>query len=278
MTGLPADAHIRRIALRVGDLDRLATWYGTVLGLTEHERTSDRYTVGTETRTLVVLENGADAPRRQPSGAGLFHLAIRVPTRGDLGSALRRIEKEWTLTGASDHGFSEAMYLRDPENNGIEVYRDRPRSAWPFDADGRLRAPSDPLDVTTVRSAGTDKHVLPAEADLGHVHLEVTAIERSIRWYRDLIGFDVRMRPAQDVAFLAAGEYHHHLALNTWNGRTDPAAGRGIAWFEIGLPSRDAVRAVRERCERADVTAGSISDGIAMADPDGIGVRCVHAP
>ena len=301
---------IGRVALRVASLDRVLPFYRDALGFgvertagDEGERT--RLTAGGE--TLVVLEEHADAPPRGESEAGLFHVAVRVPDRAALADVLARVRRMGaTLTGASDHLVSEALYLRDPAGNGVEVYYDRPREEWPHTDDGGVAMDTLPLDLDDLSGAAeaaeTDDSdaagavesgppgaaVLPAGTDIGHVHLEVTNLAQAEAFYADALGLNVRARYGDDAAFLAAGEYHHHVGLNTWNGRRSPAGdGLGLAWFEVALPDAGALDGVRRRLEdrgyaveadpRADEDGGERGDRDAptAVDPDGIRVRLV---
>jgi catechol 2,3-dioxygenase len=270
MTGLPAETAVGRVALRVGDIDGLVEFYSTVVGLDVQHRTGDRAVVGAGGDPLVELHAAPDAPARGQA-AGLFHTAVRVPSRGALGAALARIEDGWRLTGASDHHVSEALYLRDPEDNGVEVYCDRPREEWP-ERGGRVEMDTLPLDREDLREAADpDGASVPEGTDVGHVHLEVTDMAAAREFYVETVGLNVRQ--AWDGAlFVAAGEYHHHVGLNTWNGRTEPAGGPGIEWFELRVPA-GALGAARDRLDDADIEVADADGGLAVRDPDAIGVR-----
>jgi catechol 2,3-dioxygenase len=285
---LPDGARIGRVALHVGDLDETTAFYRDVVGLAVLDRDGDEVVLGVDggdagTVPLLVVHRDPDRPERGQSDAGLFHTAFRVPSRGALGEALGRVRDRWRLDGASDHLVSEALYLTDPEGNGVEIYRDRPREEWPLD-DGTVRMATEPLDLQeiaaaagdTARSTPVDR--APRGTDVGHVHLEVTSLSAFEAVYVDGLGFEVGMT-GPDVRFVAAGGYHHHLGANTWRGRTTPAAGRGLAWFEVVVADAAAVDAVRTRLD-AVAADGDVEfdvdkrdDGIAVTDADGIEVR-----
>jgi catechol 2,3-dioxygenase len=284
---LPAETRIGRAALRVADLDETAAFYRDVVGLAVLDRDAERATLGVDGTPLLVLERDADRPARGRTDAGLFHTAFRVPSRAALGEALGRVRERWRLDGASDHLVSEALYLDDPEGNGVEIYRDRPREEWPTDGDGTVRMATEPLDVEGVAAAAsaggrTDSagpvDRVPAGTDVGHVHLEVTSLAAFEAVYVDGLGFEVGMR-GPDVRFVAAGGYHHHLGANTWRGRTTPAAGQGLAWFEVVVPDEAALDAVRARLDAVAAERGvefAVEErgaGIAVTDADGIEVR-----
>jgi len=290
---LPAGTRIGRVALRVADLEETTAFYRDVVGLAVLDRDGDEAVLGVGDEELLVLQRAADAPERGPTDAGLFHTAFRVPSRAALGEALGRVRDRWRLDGASDHLVSEALYLDDPEGNGVEIYRDRPREECPVADDGSVRMATEPLDVEGVAaaadpdfaedSAGDAADSAPADrvppgTDVGHVHLEVTSLSAFEAVYVDGLGFEVGMT-GPDVRFVAAGGYHHHLGANTWRGRTTPTSGRGLAWFEVVVPDGAALDAVRARLDAVasdgdtEFAVDGRADGIAVTDGDGIEVR-----
>jgi len=269
---LPQETHIGRTALRVNDLDELTGFYRDVVGLSVLRRSDSRSELGVEDTPLLVLEGDADALGRHRSGAGLFHNAFRVPSRAALGDALARIREHWQLGGASDHGVSEALYLTDPEGNGIEIYRDYPREDWPRADNGRIRMGTYTLDLGPLEAAATGAAGLPAGTDVGHVHLEVSSLEAFNDFYVDTFGFEVQTEvPA--ALFVGAGGYHHHLGANTWNHRTGPVSGRGLSWFEVLVPNDESLETVRSRLRGREIPVTDTDDGIVVHDPDEIEVR-----
>ncbi|QOS10549.1 glyoxalase domain protein (homolog to catechol-2,3-dioxygenase) [Haloferax gibbonsii] len=298
---LTDDSHLGRVALRVGSLDRVVPFYRDVVGLAvERERDGSRAVLSAGETPVVVLDEDPDAPERGRREAGLFHLAVRVPDRGALGDVLSRARTRATdagatLSGASDHLVSEALYFRDPEGNGVEVYYDRPREEWPWTDDRRVSMDTLALDLGSLAddAAGGDR--APDGTDLGHVHLEVTNVPRSRDFYVDALGMRVRDEGYPSASFVAAGEYHHHVGLNSWNTRSAPAGeGRGIEWFEVVVPDAATLDAVRESLvdgghefdeggfdedEPGDgdaAGAAGATDSLVVSDPDGIEIRVVH--
>jgi catechol 2,3-dioxygenase len=263
---------VGRVALTVADPDGLATFYETVVGLVVHDRTDERVVLGDGTTPLLELVAAPDRPERGRDEAGLFHLAVRVPTRAALGAALERVEAGARLDGAADHHVSEALYLSDPEGNGVEIYRDRPRDEWPETADGRVQMDTLSLSLDALRAESDGGERVPAGTDVGHVHLEVTDVEAARSFYVDTLGLRLRQE-MRGALFVAAGDYHHHLGLNPWRGRTAPQRGRGLAWFELRLPDAAALAAVRERLEAADVAVTDRDDGIVVTAPDDVSLR-----
>ena len=273
-------AHIDSVELRVADVDRSRRFYEQALGLepaggesaSPHALGSaDRapsVSLGMDGHPLLVLrevEPGAPAP---PTTTGLYHVAFRHPTRPGLASALRRLAAVGArLTGASDHGVSEALYLDDPDHNGLEVYWDRPRESWPTSPDGGVDMFTAPLDVESLLAQNPGIDPNEPGTDIGHVHLRVSDVDRSIGYYRDVLGMDLRARLGHEAGFLAAGDYHHHVGVNSWQSRgggSPPPGSAGLERFTIALPSEEA------RDEVAARIGGS--DG---RDPDGIELRLI---
>ncbi|WP_430504902.1 VOC family protein [Haloparvum sp. PAK95] len=274
--GIPPSTAIGRVSLRVADLETVATFYETVVGLRRLRESADRVVLGAGEEPLLVLSAAPDAPARTREEAGLFHTAFLVPSREALGVALERIEATATLTGASDHLVSEALYLRDPEGNGVEVYCDTPRSEWQ-EGDGEVAIDSRPLDLADLRAHAsradaTAAEGVPAATTVGHVHLEVTDLPAAQSLFVDGIGMRVRQTWNESATFVAAGDYHHHVGLNTWNDRTEPQRGRGLDWFEIRLPSAEALAATRERLRSAGYDVDEATDAVTV---DGMECRLV---
>lgn len=267
---LPDDTRIGRVLLRVGSIDQVIPFYRDVIGL-EVTDSGDRVILGTGERSVVLLEENPSGPVRSREEAGLFHVAFRVPSRDALGAVLARIrESGWELQGASDHLVSEALYLTDPDGNGVEVYRDRPRSDWPIRPDDQVEMDTLPLDLADLaRETDMESRRAPPGTDIGHIHLEVIDRSESEAWYRERLGFSVMARYGEDAVFLGAGGYHHHVGLNTWNRRSVRSTGnRGLGWFEVIVPTAEAKEALLTR-----IRSTPSRDRDEVSDPNGIVVR-----
>jgi catechol 2,3-dioxygenase len=185
------------------------------------------------------------------------------------------IEQGWRLTGASDHLVSEALYLRDPEGNGIEIYRDRPREEWGHSGTGELQMATLPLDLDDVLAAEGESdqppNGMPAGTTMGHVHLRVADIPAAEAFYNGALGLDVMIRSYPGALFVAAGGYHHHIGLNTWESQGAPAppdGSLGLDRYELVLPDEDERDAAAGRVgETGD--AVHIDDGVLATDPAG---------
>src|SRR5689334_5260794 len=224
---------------------------------------------------VVELVGDPDAPPRPRGTSGLFHLAILVPSRADLARALQRVaEGRWRLSGASDHLVSEALYLSDPEGNGIELYRDRPREEWPI-RDGQLQMDTLPLDLDGVLGELRREDAaapMPPGTRMGHVHLNVGDLTATEAFYSGTLGFDVTVRGYPGALFVSAGGYHHHLGLNTWAGEGAPAAPagtRGLRQFEVVLPDGAALGAEQDRLREAGFEPALEEGGVRVTDPSG---------
>ncbi|MDS0474417.1 VOC family protein [Natrinema sp. 1APR25-10V2] len=269
---IPDTARIGRTALLVADLDAMVDFYRDVVGLAVHARDETTATLGVDETPLLVLKRAENAPARSREAAGLFHNAFRVPSRTALGAALERVRDRWQLDGASDHHVSEALYLTDPEDNGVEIYRDRPKAEWPRTDDGSVRIGTVSLDLGDVAAQSDGAATAPPETTVGHVHLEVSSIDAARAFYVDTLGLRVQTA-ARSALFVAAGDYHHHLGLNTWNGRSKPLDGRGLAWFEFVVSDEGALATVRQRLEGADIFIREQGRSLEIRDPDGIPIR-----
>ena len=274
---LPSDTSLGSICLNAGDQDSLADFYIQTVGLRELGSRNGVAALGTDdTQPLVQLLPTPGAPPRPAGTTGLFHLAILVPSRLELARALRRVtESGWRLTGASDHLVSEAVYLRDPEGNGIEIYRDRPRAEWHRE-DGQIEMDTLPLDLEGVLGELADDDSPPggmtAGTRLGHVHLNVADIVASERFYAGALGFDVTVRGYPGALFVSAGGYHHHVGLNTWMGEgapPPPPGARGLDRFEVVVPAATDLDAAEQQLTDSGAHAERGPDGLTAVDPSG---------
>jgi catechol 2,3-dioxygenase len=274
---LPPDTSLGPVGLNAGDAGSLAAFYEQTVGLRSLGTSNGIAALGAEEgKPLVELILTPSAPLRPAGTTGLFHLAILVPTRLELARALRRVsESGWRLTGASDHLVSEALYLRDPEGNGIEIYRDRDRKDW-RQVGGEIEMDTLPLDLESVLSEldGDDAQpgAMPPGTRLGHVHLNVADIPASEAFYHDALGFDVTVRSYPGALFVSAGGYHHHVGLNTWMGEgapPPPPGARGLERFEVVLPSVADVETAERRLAEQGVQTHRTDRGLLTEDPSG---------
>jgi len=252
MEQLPAATAMGRVDLSVADLERSLDYYRHSIGLDVLAESGSEATLGVGATELLRL---SEEPGARPADgySGLFHFALLVPDRVDLGrwlayAARRRV----ALTGASDHFVSEALYLRDPDHHGIEIYADRPRELWEGRVDRMGTWPLDLDDLLHAVPEGEDGQFagLPDGTTMGHVHLRVADVDETVGFYRDLLGFDLMAQLGPQAAFLSAGGYHHHLGGNTWESLGAVQAPEGTARlrsFTIVLPDDASLAAAASR-------------------------------
>ncbi len=269
------DRHLEpgAIRLNVADLDGARAFYEQTIGLRQVGGDAEVLRLGTNGTALVELVDAPGAPRRPPHTTGLFHLAILHQSRLELARALSRVGRSgWSLTGASDHLVSEALYLSDPEGNGIELYHDRPRADWRY-VDGRLEMSTLPLDLDGLAAeAGGDPGSggLSSGARIGHLHLNVADLGQAEAFYCGLLGFEVTVRGYPGALFVSTGGYHHHLGFNTWAGRgapSPPAGALGLNRFELSVQQALELDRIERRLSEAGIDAERGEDGIRVADP-----------
>jgi catechol 2,3-dioxygenase len=262
------------LELSVADLGRSLTFYTQALGFSVLDRTEHAATLSAAgTPLLLLAEQPAARPWPTDGVTGLYHFAILLPSRPDLGRWLRHwLQLGLPLPGQGDHLVSEALYLRDPDGHGIEVYRDRPRSEWQW-SNGQVRMASDPVDIRGLlqdaESSGHDWSGLPAGTRLGHIHLQVGDIAQAVTFYHDILGFDI-VAQIPSALFVSAGGYHHHLGLNTWHSRgagPAPASTARLRFFTIDLASEEARAAVIGRLDAAGIAHAPAADTVAVRDP-----------
>lgn len=275
------------VALTVADIQRSVDFYQDAIGLELLARKASTATMGVGHRPLLELHEQAGAmpwPRGGRSYTGLYHFALLLPTRADLGRWLRHwLEDARPTPGQGDHLVSEALYVEDPDGHGIEIYRDRPRDEWPWH-DGQVVMATDPVDVRGLLNAAGDDAAkwsgLPAGTTLGHIHLQVRDISESSRFYHQLLGFKV-MATMPSALFLAAGSYHHHVGMNIWHSNGAQSAPEQFArllYYTVDLTSGRALDELRARLDDAGYAAVAETGGFAVTDPAGIRVRFRASP
>jgi catechol 2,3-dioxygenase len=263
------------VHLAVTDLERSSDFYREAIGLGVQGGENGVAALGAGGEDLLVLHEEPGAARAGRAGAGLYHFALLHPSRKELArAALRLAATRTAIQGASDHKFSEAIYLPDPDGNGIELYADRPRDQWPEPLEALPAGGPMPLDLQGLLELARGDE--PAAADpglvVGHMHLHVGGLEDALDFYRDVIGFEP-MILTPSAAFVSAGGYHHHLGLNTWRGEGVAAApddSVGLRRWTIVLPDEGEVARVRGRVEEAGLEHEQLNGGFVVRDPWGI--------
>lgn len=234
-----APISIGSVGLRSRNAEALADYYRRVVGLNDISRDGETITLGAGSRPLLVIEGDNALQPEDPRTAGLFHTAFLLPERADLGRWINNaVEKQIAIEGASDHLVSEALYLTDPEGNGIEIYTDRAPSDWKWDG-SQVAMATQRMDIPGVRgsvAAGTKWQGMPENSIVGHVHLRVGDPVTAEEWWHKEMGFDTVAKYGRDAVFLSTGGYHHHIGANAWQSRgAGPRAGgrTGLSWVEL---------------------------------------------
>lgn len=267
------DTKIGSVSLTIADLARSLNYYRQNIGLELLKQEENTAVLGSGETELLRLEARPSAPKPRHS-TGLYHFALLLPSRLELARTLRHlINTQTPIAGASDHLVSEALYLSDPDGNGIEIYRDRPRSEWPYVNDV-LQMSTDPLDFAGVLSELEEDQFtwngLHNDTIMGHIHLHVNYLDVAEAFYTKTLGFELITRYGPSAAFVSAGGYHHHIGLNTWAGvgaPPPPDNAVGLNWFTILLPDQDALRATAVRLQAADIAYEKREDGLFLRDP-----------
>jgi len=252
---IASDAHMGLVELSVSDLDRSLAYWQDAIGLRVLSQEDGTAVLGADTPLVRFVEEPGARPAR--GFTGLFHVALLVPDRPSLGRFLAHTAHEQIpLTGLSDHVVSEAIYLRDPDYHGIEVYADRPREQWEGQVSQRMT--TIPLDTDSLLAEAGEAEFdgLPDGTTVGHVHLCVRDVDEMVGFYRDKLGMGVTAQAGQQAAFLSAGGYHHHLGGNTWETLGAEPAPEGTArllGFTIVLPHDEELQRVAERIGGTEV-------------------------
>lgn len=277
---LPATLSLGAVHLTVSSLDRSVAFYQESIGLHVHRHGATAAELGDGVTTVLVLVEDAQA-RHAGRHAGLYHFALLYPSRQELARAAVRLSvTRAPVDGASDHGTHEALYLSDPDGNGIELAADRPRDRWPTPEEEFSGGGPRALDLKGLLATVAGEAPAPSVAHglrVGHVHLHVGDIDLGLAFYRDVLGFEVwGMLPS--AAFVSAGGYHHHLGFNVWRGRgvgPAPAGVVGLRHWTIELETAEEVAEVRRRFDAATLPVEPAEGGFVAHDPWGIAVRVV---
>jgi catechol 2,3-dioxygenase len=271
--------HIQRVDLRVRDIEAALSFYRDVVGLEVVEQSETHATLRSEDGpAFLELDSSGVTEPADPRATGLFHTAIRFPTRPSLGDALTRLAEAELAIGAGDHLVSEALYIDDPDGNGVELYWDRPEAEWPPPS-GDMIVPMAtlPVDLEALLALGSGRAAIgekaPIGTDVGHVHLQVSDLDATAAFFGDVLGLDVTGKLGNQAGFFSSNGYHHHIGSNTWRSRGGKPSARNKAGLErivFAVSGSDEFSALSARLSDrgADI---SVEDGrLTVHDPDGI--------
>nr|CAD6421574.1 glyoxalase [Rhizobium sp. Q54] len=275
---LTRPAFVDHVHLVVSDLAAVSQFYQRIIGLAVIERQARGEVLGVAGRPLLTLERRSDAVRAPRTAAGLFHTAFLVPGRAELAHWLAHAaENGVRLEGASDHLVSEALYLSDPEGNGIEIYRDRQPDEWTYHADGMVEMATERLDLRQLHAEAPQAPFrgMAEGTAIGHIHLQVGDVPEAETFYRDVMGLKLMAR-YPGASFFATGDYHHHVAANVWNSRN--AGPRlqnmtGLAGYTLRFNDAAALNETLASMEARQIKVRRNGNEWSLHDPWGIGIR-----
>lgn len=260
------------VHLNVLDLTRSVQFYKEVIGFKVLEAATDKVVLTADGKTpLLIIEQPENVSPKEAHKSGLYHFALLLPKRADLGAIIKHFIQHQVRIGASDHLVSEALYLSDPDGNGIEIYTDRDPSVWSWD-DGNVAMSTDPLDGESIiaESGNQTWDGLPAGTVMGHVHLHVAHLPETETFYNAL-GFEVVTNYPQAL-FMSNGKYHHHIGLNTWNGVGAPRPTEGsvgLRSFSLVYPTEAVLDEAIAKVEVLEVKVVASENGFVVEDPSG---------
>lgn len=274
------DWKLGKVVLKVADLENMSAFYQENLGMTVLETDTNIVRLGVKSTKDVLVELVEIEPTaKKELTAGLFHLAVLLPSRQDLGEYLYYLlTKKFPLQGASDHGYSEALYFTDPEGNGIEIFADKPKSEWDIREDGRIEGITIQMDaegvIGTVKKQFTG---LPEGSIIGHVHLTVNELAKTDEFYADILGLGLKSDYMGQAKFFASGNYHHHIGSNIWAGKNLPKPVKdelGMAYYTFVLPNEEEYQELVKRLDANDYPYTVNNDNtIVLEDNSGIEIH-----
>ena len=261
------------VALNVGNLNEMSDFYQKVIGLTLLKKNQETVLLGAGSRPLVKLIQ-VNHPLPRSRKTGLYHTAFLLPSRKELGSALYHyVTTKAPVTGGADHGYSEAIYLTDPEDNGIEVYHDKPREEWDIRADGEIVGVTEELAAQEVIDlADRNWHGFPEGTVLGHVHLKVSDLDKTEQFYTDSLGLSLKNNFGKQAKFFATGDYHHHIGANSWESQQAPAIKEndlGLAYFTFYVKNEAEFSRLEKHWQEKKIDYQK-EKGLWLRDPNGI--------
>lgn len=270
--------HVKCVTLRVRAIEKMLDFYTNVLGMKILDQATNRYRLGTESGRVLVILIVDEKAKKAAITTGLFHLALLLPTRHDLGVFLNYLLAiDYPLAGASNHDVSEALYLVDPEGNGIEVYADLPTEDWKFTRNGIYMTTVAIDHVSLLKEIG-DYEKIPDDTVIGHLHLRVNNIESAHKFFVEILGFQKSLDYGPTASFVSDGKYHHHLAYNTWGGTTNPNLKDyqlGLVTYEINLPA-DRKDKLLESLGKSKIAYTQENNRIHVEDINGVKITLSH--
>ncbi|MFD1781363.1 VOC family protein [Fredinandcohnia salidurans] len=278
----PPYTFVELVELKVTDLQRSLTFYQNIIGFKVLEQSERKALLTADGKTaLLSIEQPENITPKEPRRTGLYHFALLLPSRAELGKVLYHLVQNNIPIGASDHAVSEALYLDDPDGNGIEIYADRPDAEWEW-SNGEVKMVTEPLDGQGVLAAANGEKWtgLPEGTVMGHIHMHVSELAKTEEYYTKGLGFDVVTRYGGMALFISTGGYHHHIGLNTWSGVGAPAPSEnsaGIKRFTLVLPTENALQTTIENLKKIGAYVQEEAGVVVTKDPSDNKIKLVVA-
>ncbi|MEK4137164.1 VOC family protein [Kurthia sp. FSL E2-0154] len=268
---------IQNVTLKVSNLSRSIDFYTEIIGFRVLQQEEGRVTLTADGQhALITL---VEVPNAQfvRGATGLYHFALLLPSRKDLGNLIQHFIQKNVQIGAGDHDVSEALYLSDPDGNGIEMYIDRPTDTWKWDSNGQVYMTTDPVQFQSVlREADGTWSGLPIDTVMGHIHLSVRNLQESEDFYTSLLDYAVVSRYGGQALFISTGGYHHHIGLNTWHSEGAEALPKdavGIQSYTVQLPDQDYAVNLKKRFVEQNMEIKEQENIFSIIEPNGIEVK-----
>ncbi|WP_375199763.1 VOC family protein [Bacillus sp. RS11] len=267
------NTYVTNVEIKVSDLQRSLTYYQKVIGFKVLHQESHKATLTADGKTaLLTIVQPETVEEKTSLTTGLYHFAILLPTRRDLANIISHFHNNGVYFGASDHDVSEALYLNDPDKNGIEVYVDRPESEWTWHFD-QVHMVTEPLKIYSILEEGDGRwNGLPTNTVMGHIHLSVSNLAAAEEFYTKGLGFEVVTRYGAQALFISTGRYHHHIGLNTWHSENASKLGEnmvGLKTFSLRLDNEEQAATIKENLRAIGAPVTNIDGGFQTEDPAG---------
>jgi len=267
------NTYVTNVEIKVSDLQRSLNYYQEVIGFKVLQQESHKATLTADGKTaLLTIVQPETVEEKTRFTTGLYHFALLLPSRRDLANVISHFHKNGVYFGASDHDVSEALYLSDPDKNGIEIYADRPEDKWTWHSN-QVHMVTEPLNIQSILAEGNDTwSELPTGTVMGHIHLSVSNLTEAEEFYTKGLGFDIVTRYGTQALFISTGRYHHHIGLNTWYSENAPKLGEhqvGLKTFSLRLDNEQQVATMKENLRAIDAPVTDIAGGFQTEDPAG---------
>ncbi|MGG2056489.1 VOC family protein [Lysinibacillus pakistanensis] len=267
------NTYVTNVEIKVSDLQRSLTYYQEVIGFKVLQQESHKATFTADGKTaLLTIVQPETVEEKTRFTTGLYHFALLLPSRRDLANVISHFHKNGVYFGASDHDVSEALYLSDPDKNGIEIYADRPEDKWTWHSN-QVHMVTEPLNIQSILAEGNDTWSgLPTGTVMGHIHLSVSNLTEAEEFYTKGLGFDIVTRYGTQALFISTGRYHHHIGLNTWYSENAPKLGEhqvGLKTFSLRLDNEQQVATMKENLRAIGAPVTDIAGGFQTEDPAG---------